>query len=477
MSAFIRLAALVCLTVAVSARQLPDRSVAPKTGELPAFTPPAIERRALSNGLPVWIVELHKVPVAEVTLVLKTGASADPAGKPGTANLTADMLDEGAGNRGALEIADAVDYLGADLSTESSFDSSAISLHVPVARLQEAVAIMADVALRPTFPDKELQRVRDERLTSLLQAEDDPETLIRIAFPRLVYGATHRYGAPSTGTAGAIKSMTSSDLRAFHQRVYVPANAALIVAGDTSATAVVPLLESAFGAWNGVAAPATALPAPAPAKARQVILIDKPGAAQSQIAIGGVGVPRSTPDYFPIRVLNTVLGGAFTSRLNTNLREVHGYAYGAGSSFDMRLAAGPFSASAGVQTDKTADALREFFKELEGIHLPIPQNELEKAKNYLALQLPRGFETTGSVAASLAAAFVYDLPRDYFGTYTQQVRAVTADAVKRAADRYIQVDKLTVVIVGDRKVIETGVRALNLGPLRIVTARELGILE
>jgi len=473
----LRVAVVAWLTATVSALQLPDRSAAPKPGPLPAFTPPAVERRTLSNGVPVWIVELHKVPVVEVSLVIKTGASADPANKAGAASLTADMLDEGAGSRGALEIADAVDHLGADLSSGSSFDSSSVDLHVPVARLPEALAIMADVALRPTFPDQELQRVRDERVAALLQAEDDPEALIAIAFPRLVYGSAHRYGAPAGGTAAALKSLTADDLRAFHRRFYVPAQSALIVAGDTTATAVLPQLESAFGAWKGAAAPAAALPAPAPAKARQVYLIDKPGAAQSQIAIGGIGVPRSTPDYFAIRVMNTVLGGAFTSRLNSNLREQHGYAYGASSNFAMRLAAGPFVASAGVQTDKTADALREFFKELDGIHQPIPQDELAKARNYMALQLPLGFETTGSVASSLVAAFVYDLPADYFSTYIQRVLAVTADEAKRAADRYIQTDKLTVVIVGDRKAIESGVRALNLGPLRIATSRELGVLE
>jgi len=472
-----RLIAVLCLAAAVSAQQLPERSAAPKPGPLPTFAPPAVERRTLSNGLPVWVVELHKVPVAEVSLVIKAGAATDPADKPGTASMTADLLDEGAGTRGALELADAIDYLGADVSTASSFDSSVVSLHVPVARLTEALALMADVALRPTFPDKELQRVRDERLTSLLQAEDDPEELIGIAFPRLVYGNAHRYGAPSTGTAGALKSLTADDLRAFHRRFYVPANAALIVAGDTTAAAVLPLLESAFGSWTGAAAAAPRLAAPTPVTVRQVFLIDKPGAAQSQIAIGGVGVARSTPDYFAIRVFNTVLGGAFTSRLNTNLREEHGYAYGASSGFEMRVAAGPFIAAAGVQTDKTVDALREFFKELQGIHQPIPAEELDKARNYMALQLPRDFETTGSVAASLAAAFIYDLPGDYFATYTGRVRAVTAGDAKLAADRYIQTDKMTVVIVGDRKVIEAGVRALNLGPFRIVTPRELGILE
>ena len=474
--ALLRFTVVVWLAATASAQQLPDRSAAPKPGPLPEFTPPAVERRTLSNGLPVWIVERHKVPVVQVSLVIKAGAFADPANKAGAASLTADMLDEGAGSRGALEIADAVDYLGAQLSSGSSFDYSTVDLFVPVARLPEALAIMADVALRPTFPDKELQRVRDERLAALVQVEDDPEALIAIAFPRLVFGA-HRYGAPAGGTASAVKSLTADDLRAFHQRFYVPTQSALIVAGDTTATAVLPQLESAFGGWKGAAAPAAALSAPTPATARQVYLIDKPGAAQSQIAIGGVGVPRSTPDYFAIRVMNTVLGGAFTSRLNSNLREEHGYAYGASSSFAMRLSAGPFIASAGVQTDKTADALREFFKELDGIQKPIPHDELARARNYLAHQLPLGFETTGSVASSLVAAFIYDLPADFFATYRQRVLAVTADEAQRAANRHIQMDKLTVVIVGDRKAIEAGVRALNLGPLKIVTPGELGILQ
>jgi len=472
-----RLAVLVCLTVAVSAHQLPDRSATPKPGEPPPFTPPPVERRTLSNGLPVWIVELHKVPVVEVSLVIKAGASADRVDKAGTASLTADLLDEGAGSRGALEIADAVDYLGATLSTDSSFDWSTVSLHVPVARLPEALGIMADVALRPTFPDKELQRLREEWLTSLLQAADDPEELAGIAFPRLVYGNAHRYGVPSSGTAAALRSLTAADLRTFHRTSYVPGRAALIVAGDTTANTVLPHLESAFGAWTGTTAPVAPLPSPTRRRGRQVFLIDKPDAAQSEIMIGGIGAARSTPDYFAISVLNTVLGGAFTSRLNTNLREEHGYAYGAGSSFAMRLGPGPFIASAAVQSDKTVAALREFFSELDRIHQPIPQDELDKAKNYLALQLPRGFETTGNVAASLATAFVYDLPTDYFATYGQRVRAVTAGEAKRAADQYIRMNNLTVVIVGDRKTIEGGVRALKPGPVRIVAARELGILQ
>jgi predicted Zn-dependent peptidase len=464
---------VLTLIAAHALAQAPDRSVAPKPGPVAALTPPAVQKRTLSNGLPVWIVEMHKVPVASVTLAVKAGAAADPRGKFGLANLTAEMLDEGAGSRGALEIADAVDYLGASLSTSGGVDSSSVDLHVPVARLAEALPIMADVALRPTFPDTELKRVREELLTSLLQAEDDPASLVQFAFPRIVYGAGHRYGTLSFGTAAAIKGFSSDDLRQFHAGHYVPSQSLLIVTGDVTPDTVLPQLERAFGQWKGTAAADAPVPAAPQLQSRKIYIVDKPGAAQSQIAIGWVGVPRSTPDYFALRVLNTVLGGAFTSRLNQNLRETHGYAYGASSAFDMRASAGPFVASAGVQTDKTAEALTEFFKELEGIRAPIPAAEMDKARNYLALLLPRSFETTGSVAGSLEQQFVYGLPQDYFSTYTGRVRAVTGAEVQAAAQKYIQPGKFAVVIVGDRKVIEPAVAALKLGPLVTVTVAEV----
>jgi predicted Zn-dependent peptidase len=211
----------------------------------------------------------------------------------------------------------------------------------------------------------------------------------------------------------------------------------------------------------------------APPATRQIYLVDKPGAAQTQIRIGSVGLPRSTPDYFTVRVLNTILGGSFTSRLNQNLREAHGYAYGAGSTFDMRSAAGPFFAYAGVQTDKTSESLTEFFKELNAIRKPIPADEVDRAKNYAALLLPRNFETTSSLAASLAQMFVYNLPQDYFATYMQRIRAVTPADVQRVAERYIQPDKFAVVVVGDGKIIEPGIKALNLGPIKNVPIAEV----
>jgi len=405
--------------------------------------------------------------------VIKAGSGADPRDKFGLASLTADMLDEGAGTKSSLQLADAVDFLGATLSTSCSWDASSIDLHVPVARLNEALPLMADVALRPTFPSEELKRVREELLTSFVEAQDDPESLIEFAFPRLVFGPEHRYGTLPIGTPTTVKGLTLADLRQFHAEHYAPTDSLLIVTGDVSAADALARLETAFGSWKGKSTPAVATPAAAQLTARQIYLVDKPGAAQSQIRIGWVGAARSTPDYFAVRVLNTILGGSFTSRLNQNLREAHGYAYGAGSTFDMRSAPGPFFAYAGVQTDKTSDSLTEFFKELDAIRKPIPPEEVDKAKNYVALLLPRNFETTGGLAASLAQMFVYNLPQDYFATYMQRIRAVTPADVQRAAEHYIQPDKFAVVVVGDRKVIEPGITALHLGAIKNVAISEV----
>ena len=462
------------LTVPVLAQQPPDRSKPPALGPVPALKLPPLEKRTLSNGLQVWIMGIHKVPTVHLQLAVRTGIAADPPRKFGLASLTAAMLDEGAGGRSALDISDAVDFLGAQLSTTGSVDAAYVDLHVPVARLADALPIMADVVVRPTFPEAELKRLRDERLASLLETQDDPERLINVAFPRLVFGPQHRYGSPVMGTAATLQGLTTADLKAFHEAQFRPSNAVLVVAGDVTADAVLPQLERAFGAWKGAGAAKPAAAGDAPQlTARRVFLIDKPGAAQSQIRLGWIGVSRSTPDYFALRVLNTILGEAFTSRLNTNLREVHGYTYGASSRFETRLSAGPFYAAAGVQTDKTADALKEFFNELTRIHEPVPAAELEKAKNYLALQMPRNFETTRSTADALAQAFIYDLPADYYTTFADRIRAVTAADVKRVADKYIQADKFAVVIIGDRKTIEPGVKALSLGPLTIVEPAEI----
>ena len=454
--------------------QQADRSAPPALGPVPSLKLPPITKRTLSNGLEVWVIGVHKVPTVHLELAMRTGVAADPVGKFGLASLTADMLDEGAGSRSALQISDEIDFLGASLETTATVDSTYVELHVPVARLADALPLMADVVMRPTFPDSELKRLREERLASLLEMEDDPEQLVTVAFPRIVFGQQHRYGSPVVGTAASLKSFTVADLKAFHAAQFNPANAVLIVAGDVSAETIIPQIERALGSWkSSAAAKVTPVPQASQLTARKVYLIDKPGAAQSQIRIGWIGVPRSTPDYFALRVLNTILGEAFTSRLNNNLREVHGYAYGASSRFEMRLSAGAFYAAAGVQTDKTSEAVKEFLNELTRIHEPVPPAELEKAKNYLALLMPRNFETTRGTADALAQSWTYGLPADYYTTYADKVRAVTAADVQRVADKYIQPDKLAVVIIGDRKTIEPGVKALNLGPVNIVEPAEV----
>ena len=464
------LAASVTLTA-----QQPDRKQPPPIGPAPLLKLPAIQKHKLSNGLAVWIVEHHEVPLAQVNLIVRSGSAADPIGKYGVGSLTAAMLDEGTGTRSSLDLADAIEFLGATLSTASTFDSSAVRMSVPVAKLAEALPLMADVALRPSFPAAELDRLRKERLTGLLQARDNVGALVQLAFPRIVFGPTHRYGTSANGLPATIEALTVDDLTTFYRSHFRPDNATLLVVGDLTPASALPMLEKAFGGWKpaGMAALVAGVPnAPQLAK-RQVYLVDKPEAAQSQIRIGWVGVARSTPDYAVLEVLNTVLGGSFTSRLNQNLREKNGYAYGASSGFDMRISAGPFLAAAGVQTDKTADAIREFFNELNGILTPVPGDELAKARNYVALGFPGEFETAGDMARKLEELVIYNLPEATFSNFVPSVTAVTAADLQRAAARFIQPERMAVVVVGDLKLIEGPIRALNLGPITHITIDRL----
>ncbi len=465
------------LTLLVSASvalpQAPDRSKAPAPGPTPSLHLPAIQRLKLGNGIPVLLVELHKVPLVEIHAVVRAGVSTDPAGKSGLAHLTAAMLDRGAGSRTALEISDTEDYLGAQLEAGASWDSTTVELNVLVARLSEALALLADEVRRPTFPAEELERVRKELVTELLQWHDQPATIARVALARALYGE-HPYGRVPEGTEASVRSMAQSDLKAFHAALYRPGNLTLVVVGDTTPAALLPRLDEAFGSWKAPAsAGAPAVPAARQVRQREVWLVDKPGAAQSEIRIGRIGPPRATSDYFPLVVMNTILGGSFTSRLNHNLRETHGYTYGAGSRFEFRLSTGPFFAGAAVQTDKTGPALTEFFKELEAIRKPIGEEELQKAKNYLALRYPSGFETTGEIAGKLKDMVLYDLPADYFESYVARVQAVTAGDVERVARQFVDPGAVEVIVVGDRKKIEGQVGALKLGRVRDLSVEDI----
>jgi predicted Zn-dependent peptidase len=474
MKAALALTVSLAIAASAAAQAPPDRSEPPALGVPPRLTLPAVQERELANGLRVLLLEAHDVPLVQINLVVHSGSADDPAGQFGLASFTAAMLDEGAGTRSALELADAAEFLGADLATSSTFDASAVRLNVPTRQLTQALPIMADVALRPTFPAPELERLRQERLTALIQARDDAAAVAPPAFARAVYGAAHRFGTSAIGTTATLEAVTAEQLRAFHAASYRPDNATLLVVGDVTPAAVLPLLEGAFGSWQAAESVARRpLPAAPQVAAREVTIVDMPGAEQSQIRIGAVGVARSTPDYFALQVLNTVLGGSFTSRLKQNLREEHGYTYGARSQFDMRRSPGPFTASAGVQTDKTAESLTEFFNELEAIGTPIGVHELAKAKNYLALGFPGDFETLDDLAARLEELVIYGLPADYYADYMAKIGAVTAAEARRAAAAHIVPDKLAVVVVGDRRQIEAGIRALNLGPVRVVGVDEV----
>lgn len=449
-----------------------DRSKPPTPGPARPLRLPAVQRLALSNGLPVLLAESHEVPVAAVTLVVRAGAVADPLDRPGLAAFAADLLDEGAGGRGALALADEIEFLGASLETGAGWDATSVSLRAPVARLEPALSLLADVALRPDFPEPEIERLRKQALTRLLQSRDQPRVVGAWALARAVFGA-HRYGRPLAGDAAALSGFAAADLRAHHGRLFRPENAALLVVGDVT-PASLPLFEKAFGGWaRGGAAAVPALPEPAQVKGRSIWLVDRPGSAQSVIRIGRVGPRSPAADQHAMDVMNTLLGGSFTSRLNDNLREQHGYAYGAGSSFDQRRVAGLFLAAADVQTQSTAEALGEFMKELRRIRTPAAPAEVERSRSYLALSYAEEFETTSQIASRLADQWLYGLPADYYTSFVPKALAVGVADLQKAAAARVDSENLAIVVVGDRAKVETKLRGLGLGPLRLSSVDEV----
>jgi predicted Zn-dependent peptidase len=444
-----------------------DRTVSPKLGSPKALTLPPVVTRTLPNGLRILVVEHHELPVADFILITATGVEADPPNRSGLATLLTSLLDEGTTSRTALQIADQEAFLGISLSTSSGWDASRISLHTPTAQLDSALALMADVTLHPSFPAPELNRLRAERLTELIQLRDRGPGVADVAYPAIIYGNEHPYGRPMLGTEASVKAITRADLERFDRTYFRPNNSTLIVVGDVTPDDIARRVDVMFGRWERAEVPKSVISAARPAGNTAVYLIDKPGAAQSSVRIGGVGVARSTKDYFGLLLANTILGGSFTSRLNQNLRETKGYTYGASSRFDMRQSAGPFTARAEIVAEKTDSALIEFIKELRAIRDTVPAAELAKAKTYLQLQMPASFETTGQIASQLVPIVLYDLPLDYYNSYAQQIDRLTQADIQRVAREYIDPSRLAIVIVGDRASIEGGVRALRLGEILV----------
>ncbi|MDB4912668.1 MAG: peptidase domain protein [Gemmatimonadetes bacterium] len=450
-----------------------DLTKPPTLGPPPALSVPPIVTRQLANGLKIIVVEQHELPLADVVLEIKTGGEADPQGKPGTAAITSAMLLEGTATRTALQIDDQQAFLGVSISARSGWEQSPISLHTTTAQLDSAMALLADVALHPSFPVADLERVRKARLTSLQQLRDRGPAIADRAYAAALYGSEHPYGRPLAGTEASVASIAREDLQKFYATYYRPNNATLLVVGDVTPDDVERRAQALFGAWTSASVPAVTTATANTAKTTTLVLIDKPGAAQSSFRLGGIGAARSTRDYFALQVLNTLLGGSFTSRLNQNLREEHGYTYGASSGFSLRKSAGPFTASAEIVTAKTDSALMQFMKELASIRDTVPADELAKAKRYLQLGLPENFETTGGIAGELLPLATYDVPLDFYNTAVQRIGAVTQADVMRVARQYIDLNTLTLVIVGDRKIIEPGLRAMKPGEIIIRETRDV----
>lgn len=443
----------------------PDRSKVPDLPPPPKLTLPEIQEFELSNGLQIFLMEKHEVPLVQMNVIINAGVVNDPESKTGLASITMDMLDEGAGSMNSLELADAIDYLGAEINTSAGLHTSTVSLHTPLSKFDEALNLMSEIILSPTFPQNELDRIKKERLTTILQQHDQPNSIASALFNKTLFGEDNPYGKSNIGTEETIQSFTPEDLQKFYDENFNVDNSFAVVVGDVQKEGLKTKLEEALGNWRKGNSGEPELQETKQVAKRKVYLVDKPGSAQSVVLIGRLGVERLTADYFPLQVMNTILGGSFTSRLNQNLREEHGYTYGARSYFGFRPVPGPFLAYASVQTEITDSALIQFFNELEGILEPVPAEELTRAKNYIALKFPGNFQTVEEVASQLEEVVVYDLPENYFTNYVNKILGVTEADVKRVAEKYIDPEKSIVVIVGDRTKIEDGIRRLNLGEI------------
>jgi zinc protease len=430
----------------------------PRPGVNPNFTLPAIEKQKLSNGLEVWLVRQSELPIVSMNMVFKSGGTVDPTGKTGLASMTAGLLNSGTRNRSAVEISNQLQDIGASLGTGSGWDSANVSMQSLTNNLDKALDIYSDVILNPTFPESELEQTRRRALVGLMQRKDNPNAIASVVYNQLLYGKNHPYGNVLGGNEASIKSIKQSDLMNFYQTYYRPNNAVLLVVGDTTMSAIKPKIESAFANWKPAQVPTMRIPDAAAFDRPGIYVVDKPGAAQSVITIGQVGVSRDNPDFYALQVMNSILGGGGSARLFMNLREDKGYTYGAYSGFSFRRGAGPFTASADVQTAVTKESIIEFMKELNGIRgaIPVTPEEFEANKKSLILGFPSNFETNGQIAGQLGNLVTYNLPDSYFNDYITKVNAVTVADVNRVANKYLTPDKMAILVVGDRKAIELG---------------------
>ena len=451
-----------------------DRSKMPDPGAPPPVGFPTAEKATLSNGLEVQLVRRTAVPKVEMSLVVDAGFAADKSATPGTANLTLAMLDEGTTTRSSEQISAALAALGANLSSYSQLDASFVQLDVLKDRLDPALDIYADVIRNPSFPQEDLERLKQNTIASIQQEKVQPISMALRVLPLLVYGPGHAYGTPLTGsgTEETVKAMTRDQLQRFHRTWFRPNNATLLVVGDVTMSELRPKLERAVSGWQRGDVPPKAIAEVAPRQSSEVFILDRPGAEQTLILSAQLAPPKLYRHETAFQMFNDAFGGAFGSRVNMNLREDKHWSYGAGAfPFDARGQRLWF-VYAPVQTDKTKESLQEVVREVREVtgSRPIAAEELQEAKDRQTRTLAGRWETGGAVLGSLAEIVTYELPDDHFATYAERAKAVTLDDVKAAVGDVLRPDRQVFVLIGDRARIESGVRELNLGPIRFLDA-------
>ncbi|HET7229228.1 MAG TPA: pitrilysin family protein [Longimicrobium sp.] len=451
-----------------------DRAQVPPRGPLRPFHFATVHRRSLANGLNILVAESHKFPVVTVDLVLDAGGVAEPAERAGVAAIATGLLESGAGSLDAEQIAERVDGLGLSLDSGVSWDTGQAGFTCLKARLEPAFELLADVVRRPTFPKGEVERVRDERLSTIQQRRGTPSSVADEAQSRWIFAPGTAFARPLGGMARTVATIDREQVAAFHASRFRAAGATLVAAGDVGVDEVVALAERWFGDWDGHGHPSVPTEVRPRLDRTTIILVDRPGSVQSEIRIGHVGIERTAPDYPAVTVMNAILGGTFSSRLNLNLRERLGYTYGASTSFASRRQPGTFGMATAVQTEVTAHSVSEMLRDMREIReAPVTAAELDDARNYLAGVFPLGLQTTDGIAGKLTSIATYGLPDDYYDHYRDQLLAVSAEDVLDAAQRRLWPDRAAVVIAGDAEKIRGELEALDAGPVVMADLDEL----
>jgi zinc protease len=447
-----------------------DRSVPPAPAEIRPFSFPAARRSSLANGLTVLSARHGRLPVVTAQLVIDAGAARDGRTSAGLAYLVANALDAGTTRRAGHELAWEFERLGLELTTEATWDAILVRLTTPRARLEPALALLAEVVRSPSFPDGEVERLRDEQLAEILLRAKEPRALASDMAAHFIFGEDTLYGRALIGAAAQVRGLGREHVANFHRRHFAPASAALLLVGDIDENEAQTLADRQFGDWtdSGAGAGAGVVAEYRAPSETTVFLVDREDAVQSEIRVGHIGVARDHRDYFPLIVMNAVLGGAFTSRLNLSLRERHGFTYGVRSAFAFRRAPGPFVIQTAVATDVTARAVEEILREVKLMHADgATDDEVDNARRYLAGILPLELQTTEQLANRLADVIVFGLPEDYFENYRAHIDAVTRDDVARVAREQLRPDRLAIVVVGRTDAIADDMRALRCGPVQL----------